>query len=128
VLRVDEALAEQAVRSGGRIAVLCAAETTMEPTRLLFEAAAARTASQIAMCLVPGAWAAFRGGDQDRYFDLIAQAAEAALRDGAKQGALAQASMAGAAKRVRDASLVLTSPAAGLGAAIAKAGQETLHA
>ena len=43
VLRGDAALAEQATRGGGRVVVLCAAETTMEPTRGIFAEAASRT-------------------------------------------------------------------------------------
>ena len=40
VLRVDEALAREAVRDGGRVVALCASETTLAPTRVPFEKAA----------------------------------------------------------------------------------------
>lgn len=118
VLRVDAALAALAVRDGGRVVALCAVETTMEPTRKVFEAAAA--GASIEVRLVPGAWAAFRAGDHAGYLALVARVADEAARGGARV-ALAQASMAGAAALAVTAPL--TSPAAGLAAAIA-AGRE----
>ena len=116
VLRVDEALAEAAVRGGGQVVVLCAVETTLEPSRALFERHAAATGARIETRLVPGAWAAFRDGDPERYLELIAAAADAAFADGADKVALAQASMAGAAPLCRNGT-PLTSPAVGLAAA-----------
>ena len=116
VMRVDAALADAAVRSGGRVVVLCAVATTIEPTRVLFERAAARTGAAIELRLVPDAWAAFRAGDVGRYHALIAAAADRAFADGADAVALAQASMAGAAALcVRG--VPFTSPGAGLAAA-----------
>ena len=117
VLRVDEALARAAVRSGGRVVVLCAVETTVEPTRKLFDDAACGTKAKVEMRLVPGAWAAFKAGDVAGYHALVAAAAEAALAEGAACVALAQASMSGAAKLCRPGSKVLASPAVGLAAA-----------
>jgi hypothetical protein len=116
VLRVDEALAEAAVRGGGRVVVLCAVETTLEPSRTLFARCAAATGARIDTRLVPDAWAAFRAGDPERYLELIAAAADTAFADGADQVALAQASMAGAAALCRNGT-PLTSPAVGLAAA-----------
>ena len=121
VLRVDEALAREAVRGGGRVVVLCAVETTVEPTRALFAEAARGTDATVEMRLVPGAWAAFKGGDPARYHELVALAAEAALAEGAACVALAQASMSGAAKLCKPGARVLTSPAVGLAAAVAAA-------
>ena len=117
MLRVDSALAEAAVAGGGKVVALCAVETTVGPTRALFEAAAARTGAQVEVRLVPDAWAAFRAGDRERYLDLVAAAADQALRDGAQQVALAQASMAGAAARAKLAPKPLASPTEGLAAA-----------
>lgn len=116
VLRVDEALAREAVRGGGRVVVLCAVETTIEPSRALFERHSAETGARIDMRLVPDAWAAFRAGDAARYAELIAAAADAAFAEGADSVALAQASMAGAAALSRNGT-PLSSPAAGLAAA-----------
>lgn len=118
VLRVDSALAEEAVRGGGRVVVLCAVATTIAPTRALFEKAAAATGARVEFALVPDAWPAFRAGDVDRYFALIAAAADRAFADGADIVALAQASMTGAAALCRNGT-PLTSPAAGLTAAAA---------
>jgi len=119
ILRVDEALAERAVRDGGRVVALCAVETTLEPTRTLFEQAARRTGAAVDVRLVPDAWAAFRSGDRDRYLAIVAEAADEVARQGASKVALAQASMAGAARLVRDGDPPLTSPAVGLRAAMA---------
>ena len=117
VLRADAALARQAVAGGGRLVVLFAAPTTREPTRLVFEAAARGTGTELALQLVPGAWDAFHAGATDSYLALIAQAAEAAMEGRADRVALAQASMAGAARLVRGWP-PLTSPEAGLRAAL----------
>jgi len=121
VLRVDAALAEQATRDGGKVVVLCAVETTVEPTRAIFAEAAARHGATLDVRLVPGAWAAYRGGDPARYHALVAAAAEAAFAEGAAQVALAQASMAGAAALCRGR-MPLASPPAGLAAALSAAG------
>ena len=121
VLRVDAALAHEAVKGGGKIVVLCAVQTTVEPTRLLFEEAARGTGAEIAVHLVPHAWKAFKAGDRDRYLAMIAQAADEAVRSGAARVALAQASMADAATLVAADQQPLSSPMAGLAAAITAA-------
>ena len=121
IMRVDAALAHEAVKLGGKIAVLCAVETTVGPTRLLFEAAARGTDAEIAVHLVPHAWEAFKAGDRDRYLAMIAQAADEAMRSGVTRVALAQASMAGAVPLVAGGQRPLDSPMAGLAAAIAAA-------
>lgn len=120
VLRVDAALAEEATRGGGRVVVLCAVETTVEPTRAIFAEAASRNGASLDVRLVPGAWAAFRGGDPARYHTLVAEAAEAAFAEGAAQVALAQASMTGAVALCRGRK-PLASPPVGLAAALAAA-------
>lgn len=117
-LRVDAALAEAAVRDGGRVAVLCTVETTLAPTQALFAAAAAKTGATIEMALVPGAWDARKAGDLAGYHALIAAAAEAAFAGGATEVALAQASMTPAAALCRGRA-PLTSPSIGLAAALA---------
>jgi Asp/Glu/Hydantoin racemase len=114
IVRTDAALAAAAVRNGGRVVVLCAVATTVAPTRALFDATAAGTAAMIDVRLVDGAaWTAFRAGDANRYFELVADACGAAYDDGADVVALAQASMTGAAAFVTTGA-VLTSPAVGL--------------
>jgi hypothetical protein len=113
VLRVDAALARQAVSGGGRVAVLCAVETTLQPTGMLFEKAARQTQATIDMRLVPGAWSAFLAGHTEQYLAMIAAAADQAFDEGIDVVALAQASMAGAAALCRNGT-PLTSPSAGL--------------
>lgn len=120
VLRVDAALAEAATKGGGRVVVLCAVETTMEPSRKVFEGPAARHGATLEVRLVPGAWTAFRGGDVKGYHRLVAEAADAAFAEGAAEVALAQASMAGAVAMARGRQ-PLASPPVGLAAALASA-------
>lgn len=118
ILRTDQALAFAAAQAGGNIAVLCAVETTLEPTARLFQQAAQLTRASVDVQWVPGAWALFKAGDLDGYLAVIANAADRAYRDGASTVALAQASMSGAAARVTAGPPPLTSPAAGLSAAL----------
>jgi len=118
VLRVDGALATEAVRDGGKVVALCAVETTVAPTRALFEAAARETGAAVEVRVVPGAWAVFKAGDQNRYLAMIAAASDEASRHGASRVALAQASMAGAADLTREGVRPLTSPTVGLAAAL----------
>jgi hypothetical protein len=114
VVRVDEALARRATAGGGVIVVLCAAPTTLEPTSDLFARSAAGTAASVSVRLVDGAWDRFKAGDVDGYHDLVASAADDARAEGADEVALAQASMAPAARRCSGP--VLSSPGAGLDA------------
>jgi hypothetical protein len=121
VLRVDEALAAEAVKSGGVVIVLCAVGSTIGPTRAVFEEAAMAAGGGVGIevRLVPGAWNLFRAGRLDEYWRTVADAADAAAAEGAAAVALAQASMAGAAPLAR--SSPLTSPVVGLTAIVAKA-------
>jgi hypothetical protein len=125
VLRVDAALASaaiaQAAAGKGRVDVLCAVQTTVEPTRALFERIADGTGVKIAMHIAPGAWDAFRAGDIAEYHRLVAEAADALYAggdgaEGAEVVAFAQASMAAAAA-LCSGGTPLTSPQAGLAAA-----------
>ena len=118
ILRTDQALAFAAAQAGGNIAVLCAVETTLEPTARLFRQAAQLTRASVDVQWVPGAWALFKAGDLDGYLAVIADAANRAYTNGASTVALAQASMSGAAARVTAGPPPLTSPTAGLSAAL----------
>jgi hypothetical protein len=120
VLRVDAALAEAATRGGGKVVVLCAVETTVEPTRAIFAEGAARHGATLEVRLVPGAWAAFRAGDPARYHAIVAAAADAAFAEGADEVALAQASMTGAVALAAGRK-PLASPPVGLAAALGAA-------
>lgn len=123
ILRVDGALAKAAVdqaESGSKhVIALCAVQTTVEPTRALFERAAQGRGVTIEMRVAPDAWSTFKSGDTPGYHRLVAQAADAAFAEGHDVVALAQASMAGAAALCTQGT-PLTSPAAGLAAAAAK--------
>lgn len=119
VMRVDAALALEAAKGGGKVVVLCAVETTLEPTKRLFEAAGQATGAAVRVQIVPGAWAAFKAGRQALYLDAIARAAIEAKRGGADRVALAQASMAAACDLFEADAQPLNSPVVGLVAAVA---------
>lgn len=98
VLRVDEALADAAIRSGDRIGVIATLSTTLGPTADLIRrraAALGREPGQVAIVteLVQGAFAELKAGNLDRHDELV--------RDGLRRlipqvdvVVLAQASMA----------------------------------
>lgn len=117
VLRVDEALAREAVAAGGTVVVLCAVSTTLTPTADLFGRTAAGTSAQVTVHLVEGAWDLFTAGDLAGYHATLARAADDALTSGADVVALAQASMAPAADLCRRGH-VLASPLVGLAALV----------
>ena len=96
----------QAAAIGGTVVVLCAVETTLEPTTRLFVEEAGASCE---VRLVPGVWARFKSGDRDGYLSAISEAAEAAYGEGASIVALAQASMASAAALVRNGPKPLSS-------------------
>ncbi|MFS8111582.1 aspartate/glutamate racemase family protein [Rhizobium jaguaris] len=102
IVRADGVLAENAVKAGGKVTVLCTTETTVAPTTQLFEEAAKTTGAEIEIRLIDGAWVLFRAGEQEVYLARIAEAAKAAYREGAKTVVFAQASMTGAAALLGD--------------------------
>ncbi|NML99421.1 Asp/Glu racemase [Paraburkholderia sp. RP-4-7] len=118
VLRADAALAKRAVENGGKVIVLCTVSTTLGPTTSVFAQAATRTAADVEVQLVSGAWERFRAGDTAGYLSAIAAAAEAAYENGADVVAFAQTSMAGAALLVTGEAKPLTTPAIALAAAV----------
>lgn len=113
------ALAAQAMQTPGNIVVLCAVETTLSPTRTLFEQAEKHPQAALEVRLVNGAWEKFKQGNLAGYLQTVAAAADAAYRQGANCVVLAQASMAGAAE-LTQTGVPLTSPACGLRAVVAK--------
>ncbi|MEU7602573.1 aspartate/glutamate racemase family protein [Streptomyces sp. NPDC041003] len=118
VLRVDRPMAAAAVRTGARIAVLAALESTLAPTAELLaeEAEAGGRRVSVRTHLVAGAWERFEAGDTDGYLARVAAAADAVT--GADVIVLAQASMAGAAGLTASPVPVLSSPAPGLAAGL----------
>lgn len=118
LIRVDGALAHEAVKTGRKVIALCAVETTIASTTRVFLEAARETNALIEIRLVPGAWKMFKAGDTGGYLTAIADAADKAYEDGASVVALAQASMSQAASLVTKGPPPLSSPTAGLIAVI----------
>lgn len=124
IMRADEALARAAVHAvhagtvGRKIVVLCAVETTVDPTSRLFMHAAERSKALVEIRLVSGAWALFKSGDFRGYLAAVAEAVDRAYLDGASVVALGQASMSGAASLVTTGPSPLTSATEGLKAAV----------
>ena len=119
VMRIDEVLAQRAVKDGGAVTVLCAIGSTIGPTRAIFEEAAMGAGAEVEVRLVPGAWEHFRAERFEDYGGVIGEAADEPADEGAVTVALAQASMSGAADYARHP--VLTSPRAGLTAIVDRA-------
>ena len=110
VLRIDEAMADQAVQSGERIAVLATLPTTCAPTVALLQerAALAGVERDITSEVIDGAFAAVSGGDRGTHDRLVAAAIER-VAPNADVVVLAQASMASAADAAEVDVPVLTS-------------------
>jgi aspartate/glutamate racemase len=112
VLRIDRPLAERAVAGGGRVAVVAAVESTLGPTRALFEDCAAACASGAVVVDAPclEAWELFERGDLDGYYERIARHVRALAGD-VDVVVLAQATMAPAAALLGELAIpVLSSP------------------
>ncbi|MCS3843570.1 aspartate/glutamate racemase family protein [Microbacterium sp. AK031] len=110
VLRIDEAMADQAVAAGDRIAVIATLPTTLAPTIALIEERAERAGASptITSEVVEGAFAAVASGDRSAHDELVAAAITRLAAD-ADVVVLAQASMASAANAVTVEVPVLTS-------------------
>ncbi|MFK4762811.1 aspartate/glutamate racemase family protein [Microbacterium sp. ZW T5_45] len=115
VLRIDEAMTDQAVATGSRIAVIATLPTTLAPTLALIaeRAALAGAAPEVISEVVDGAFAAVSGGDRPRHDELVGAAIQR-LATQADVVVLAQASMASAAASVTVDVPVLTSLEAGI--------------
>ncbi|VVE50264.1 arylsulfatase [Pandoraea capi] len=86
IVRADVALAVEANRIGGKITVLCAVESTIEPNRKLFERYASDKTTSIDVVLVERAWTLFSSGSADdarECYALVAAAANDAFDAGA---------------------------------------------
>jgi hypothetical protein len=113
VIRVDQGLAREAVKVGGRVVVLCTAPTTLASTQELFEAEARATGAAIEVRSIPDAWDDFKAGQIERYYARTAEAADSAFCEGVRTVVLAQVSMAPAAGLCREGR-PLVSPVVGL--------------
>jgi Asp/Glu/hydantoin racemase len=95
VLKIDEAMIREAVSLGRRVGVIATAATTLEPTRELLVAEAARQGKEVTpeLVLVEGAIAALFAGDGESHDRLVAESALSLARH-SDVVVLAQASMA----------------------------------
>jgi aspartate/glutamate racemase len=77
VLKIDEAMIREAVSLGRRVGVVATAATTLEPTRDLLVAEAARQGKEVTpeLVLVEGAIAALFAGNGESHDRLVAEAA-----------------------------------------------------
>jgi aspartate/glutamate racemase len=116
VWRVDEAMADEAVARGVRVAVLGTVATTMTPTVALIERTAARAgrSTRVESTVVDGAFDALRAGDAAGHDERVRRALDE-LADRADLVVLAQASTARVAAAMTAYPLpILTSPVSGL--------------
>lgn len=116
VYRIDEAMAEEAVRRGGRIAVLATLQSTLEPTVRLVERKASEAGKDIEIetVLVEGAYEVLMDGSKESHDQKIAQAVQERLEN-TDVLLLAQASMVSAVAELAGiADKVLTSPGLGI--------------
>lgn len=95
LLRVDQAMAEQAVERGSRIGVLATLWSTLRPTSVLIERTAADAGRQVEVRdrLCDGAFEALKAGDTERHDELVREGLRELL-GWADVIVLAQASMA----------------------------------
>jgi Asp/Glu/hydantoin racemase len=114
VVRVDEAMAEAAVRMGRRIGVMATLRTTLEPTIALLreKAADAGVEIEIVDSLCDGAFDAVLAGDTAVHDRILSDALKSEMK-GVDVVILAQASMARVVKAMPEGTLsmpVLSSP------------------
>ena len=123
-MRIDCAMADEAVDCGSQILIVAALESTVRPTQQLVENSAAVRGRSVSIrtMVVQSAWPHFQSGDLLAYTFAIEQAIEQAIRDQAGDAdvvVLAQASMASVAKRFDGVGIrVLSSPELGVRKAI----------
>lgn len=101
VVRIDTAMAKEAVRRGERIGVAATLSTTLQPTARLIRQTAEQLGEEVAVqpLLVEGAFERLVDGDRDAHDRLVAEALQALARS-TDVVVLAQASMAGVVARL----------------------------
>lgn len=114
VLRIDDAMAEAAVRRAKRIGVLATLRTTLDPTTALLREKAAEAGREVELveCLCADAFPAVLAGDTETH-DRILREALTKDMNGVEAIVLAQASMARVVATLAPGSLrapVLSSP------------------
>ncbi|MCW9705269.1 aspartate/glutamate racemase family protein [Fodinibius salsisoli] len=95
VLRVDQPMADKAVKTGQEIGVIATLPTTLNPTSDLVERRAAKAGKEIELTsrLCEGAFDALMGGNPEKHDAMVAEALKE-LSDQVEVILLAQASMA----------------------------------
>ncbi len=108
VLRIDEAMAEQAVQSAARLGVIATLKTTLDPTVSLLRSTAANRQRPIEVIesLCAGAFEKVIAGDTDTHDRMVS---EALIQLGKQVDAvvLAQASMAGVVEKLSPGALTV---------------------
>jgi aspartate/glutamate racemase len=95
LIKIDDAMAAEAVRAGARVGVLATLQTTLAPTVRLVEAQAEKAGRAVSVIegLAKGAFDALLAKQMDKHDDLVLSAAER-VADQADVIVLAQGSMA----------------------------------
>ncbi|MEZ2309888.1 arylsulfatase [Paraburkholderia sp. RCC_158] len=126
IVRADVALAAAAGKIGGKTAVLCAVEASVEPTRRLFARYASHSVTSVDVIHVERVWTLFQNGDVDECFAAIAASADQAYEEGATLVAYAHPWMAPAVNLARRGRQPLHSPQAALRAVMQRGGDPSL--
>lgn len=113
IVRIDEAMAEQAVQRGNRLGVAATLPTTLQPTTRLLQAKAQMAGKQVEVkpLLIAGAYQKLMAGDREGHDNLLVEKLEELART-VDVVVLAQASMARVLPRLSDADQekILVSP------------------
>ena len=113
IVRIDEAMAEQAVQRGDRLGVAATLPTTLQPTSRLLQAKAQMAGKQVEVkpLLIAGAYQKLMAGDREGHDNLLVENLEELART-VDVVVLAQASMARVLPRLSDADQekILVSP------------------
>ena len=116
IVKIDDAMAEQAVATGARIGVVATVRTTLEPTVRLIRAKAAEVGKtpDVIEALAEGAFEALLAGRADQHDDILRRTIQS-LVGRVDVIVLAQASMARLAPGLADLGVpVLSSPRSGV--------------
>lgn len=127
VVRVDEEMAREAVRTGDRIGVVATVESTLEPTRAIIERVAEQEGldRKVSATVCSGAFAALRAGETATHDALVA-AEVRRLAGSVDVLVLAQASMARVVAGLSDLPVpALTSPESAVRALAAVVGDRS---
>ena len=121
-VRIDRAMADEAVRWGPKILLVAALESTLGPTKKLLEESAIALGAEIELeyLVTEGAWDHFLRGDRTAYIEAVSAAIRAVAPHTAHVIVLAQASMAPAAQVLSDLGIpIFSSPHLGVQSVVA---------